>query len=101
MAENLTEKTTAILSTLPTTTSPETKVLIELIKLLLNEIKDLKELNSDVPALKGQIEVQKTVTNRLKKDNVRLHERIDELSALVDENEQHGRNVNLILKGIP
>ena len=101
MAENLTEKTTAILSTLPTTTSPETKVLIELIKLLLNEIKDLKELNSDVPALKGQIEVQKTVTNRLKKDNVRLHERIDELSALVDENEQHGRNVNLVLKGIP
>ena len=101
MAESLSEKTTAILSTLPTTTSPETKVLIELVKLLLQEIKELKELNSDQSVLKSQIEVQKTVTNRLTKENEKLRDRLDELETHVDENEQHGRNVNLVLKGIP
>ena len=72
----LTEQTTAILNGLPTNTSPETKVLVDLIKLLLDEVK-----KSDLSSLKGLIEVQKNVTDALKTENDRLRERLGQLEG--------------------
>ena len=94
--QSLIEKTTEVLNKLPVEVSPETQVMVNLIKLLLEEVS-----NSELGSLKGLIAVQKKVTDNLEKENNRLRERLDSLEDHVDEMEQHGRNVNLILKGIP
>ena len=101
--QTLAQKTEAILSTLTTPTAPETTVLINLVTLLLEEIG-----KTDIAPLKGQLAIQKTVTDRLEKENKRLKRRNDDLEdrladieEQVDSIEQHGRNMNLCLKGVP
>ena len=102
--KTLEEKTNDILSKLPTQVTAETDVLVNLVKLLLAEVVNKKDLSS----LQGLVEVQKAVTDnlvadntRLQKQNKNLHERLYDLEGKVDDNEQHDRNINLILKGIP
>ena len=97
----LTERTTAIINGLSETASSDTKVLVGLIKLLLEEV-------SGLSSMKGLIEVQKTVTDnlvleneRLRKQNKNLHDRLEDLEVQVDNGEQHGRNINLMMKGVP
>ena len=45
--------------------------------------------------------VQKSVTKRLQKENEKLRNRLEKLEENVDETEQHGRNINLVLKCVP
>ena len=99
----LQQKTDAILSTIPENCPPEVKVIVDLVKLLLEEVN-----KSDFASLKSLIEVQKTVTDKLSQENKRLRDDNTQLSAQlhdlenrVDENEQHDRNINLVLMGIP
>ena len=101
--KTLLEKTTAILNTLPSEVSNEMGVLVSLVKLLIEEVN-----NSELSSLKSLIQVQKTVTDglveenrRLRDENKMLHERLNDLEEDVDSIDQHGRNVNLVLKGIP
>ena len=101
--KTLEEKTNEILQALPENTSAETKVLIQLVKLLLSEYGKY-----DIAALQGLVAVQKTVTDNLVKENDRLKtqtekltERLTELEKQVDSNEQHDRNRNLVLVGVP
>jgi regulator of replication initiation timing len=96
------EKLTAILQQLPTDASPEIKVVVDLMTLLITS------LSSELSSLKDIVNVQKNVTDRLVNENKRLQQRNRELDERlsyiehrVDENEQHDRNVNLLLKGIP
>ena len=98
----LTEKVTAILDQLPENTSPEIQVLVKLVHLLLDENKN------DFKKLQDIVEVQKTVSerlvdenSRLKKQNESLHRRLIDIEYQVDENEQHDRNINLVIKGVP
>ena len=99
----LQQKTDAILSTIPENCPPEVKVIVDLVKLLLEEVN-----KTDFASLKSLIEVQKTVTDKLSQENKRLRDDNTQLSAQlhdlenrVDENEQHDRNINLVLMGIP
>ena len=101
--KTLEEKTNEILQALPENTSAETKVLIQLVRLLLSEYG-----KHDIAALQGLVAVQKNVTDNLVKENDRLKtqtekltERLTELEKQVDSNEQHDRNRNLVLVGVP
>ncbi len=103
--DSIREKTTAILQNLPKEIPAETTVLVNLVTLLL----DQSEINNQkLTAFKSLVEVQKTVTDNLVVENKRLQKRCNELNKRlshvedrVDENEQHDRNRNLILKGVP
>ena len=44
---------------------------------------------------------QKSVTKRLQKENEKLRNRLEKLEENVNETEQHGRNITLVLKGVP
>ena len=45
--------------------------------------------------------MQKQVTDLLKVENDNLNERLVALEIIVDNNEQHDRNINLLLHGVP
>ena len=101
--KTLQEKTNEILQALPENISAETKVLVQLVQLLLSEYS-----KHDIAALQGLILVQKTVSDTLVKENDRLKmqtakltDRLTELEKQVDSNEQHDRNRNLVLVGVP
>ena len=91
---SLDDRTAEVLSKLPTDISPEIQVMVELIKLLIGEV-------GKSSSLKSLVEVQRKVSENLKKENTRLRERIENLEEHVDDFEQHGRNINLVLKGVP
>ena len=96
-------QTTTIINTLSNEATNDRKVLVNLTKLLLDEVN-----KSELSSLKGLIEVQKKVTDnlvseneRLQRQNMQLKDRLSTMECLVDENEQHDRNINLVLRGIP
>lgn len=84
MANRWIQKTAAILERLPPSTSAGMQVLVD-------QVSPLRDLAS----------VQKSVTKRLQKENEKLRNRLEKLEENVDETEQHGRNINLVLKGVP
>ena len=103
--ESLDVKTANILAELPSSTSKETLVLVNLVRLLLEQS---KEQSQELTTLRSVVEVQRNVSenfiveNKRLRDNLKtLDDRFNVLAEKVDENEQHGRNVNLILKGVP
>ena len=75
--------------------------LISLVQGLVSEIKTLNERVSVVFKLESLIAVQENVTKHLVEDNERLNEELSNLRIQVDNNEQHNRNINLVLHGIP
>ena len=78
------KKTAAILERLPPSTFAGMQVLVD-------QVSPLRDLAS----------VQKSVTKRLQKENEKLRNRLEKLEENVDETEQHGRNINLVLKCVP
>ena len=92
----LRQKTDEVLRNMPINASPETTVLVNLVKLLLEEM-DRSELST----LKDKIATQTVVTDRLVEENKRLRDRLEDLEEQVDNNEQHDRNRNLLLRGVP
>ena len=84
MANRWIQKTAAILERLPPSTSAGMQVLVD-------QVSPLRDLAS----------VQKSVTKRLQRKNEKLRNRLEKLEENVDETEQHGRNINLVLKCVP
>ena len=68
---------------------------------LLNEFKAISSIVNKVTELESVVSVQQTVTSALRIDNKRLCDAIDKLSYQVDNNEQHDRNINLLIHGVP
>ena len=77
------------------------KILITSMKTLIDEFNKMNIVVSKSLELNDKVEVQRAVSNALAKDNEALRDRVAALEKLADENEQHGRNRNLLLKGIP
>ena len=50
--------------------------------------------------LQHKIKIQETVTTNLSNENLRLQNAINKLQT-VDANEQHDRNIKLVLHGVP
>ena len=82
-----------ILNNLPGDVPVWGQALISLIKLMLGELRTISKLNDKVA-------VNSTIVNNLKQENATLKGRITDLEIRVDENEQHDRNINLLLKGV-
>ena len=90
---DLEENTNELLNNLPDDVPVWGQALISLIKLMLGELRTISKLNDKVA-------VNSTVVNNLKQENTTLKGRITDLEIRVDENEQHDRNINLLLKGV-
>lgn len=85
-----------------TSDAPEwAKGLMGIFQGLITEIKILSTKLDKVVELDSLLQIQKTTTDNLKKENDRLNERITSLEISVDNNEQHDRNINLLLHGVP
>ena len=79
-------------------------------KLFIGLVDELKRLNTKVDKIVEQeslILVQKNTTDLLVKENKRLsaqvnnlNDRVNKLEDIVDHNEQHDRNINLVLHGV-
>ena len=91
------EEADKILSTLPTEIPEWGKSLIGLVKCLMGELSSVRE----IVALKSTIEIQGNVIEKLAADNKRLNKKLNDIEQTVDNNEQHDRNINLILRGVP
>ena len=85
-----------IINSLPEDVPPWGKVLIQLVQTLVTEVSKLNTLS----ALRDKVEVQKHVNKALCADNEMLRSRLNKLEQRTDTHEQHGRNRNLLLKGI-
>ena len=74
--------------------------LILVVKSLIEEVKALSKSMVVLGKLQDKVSVQEVVMNVLKEENNRLNTRVENLAFQVDNNEQHGRNRNLVLRGI-
>ena len=77
------------------------KVLITTMRDIATEFGKINEVVANSLKLNDKIQVQNAVSTALAKDNDALRKRLSQLEQLIDDNEQHGRNRNLVLKGVP
>ena len=77
------------------------KVLITTMHDIATEFGKMNEIVTNSLKLKDKIEIQNAVSTALAKYNDTLRKRLSQLEQLMDDNEQHGRNRNLVLKGVP
>ena len=75
--------------------------LITTFKGLITELKSLNEKVGKVVEMEALLAVQRNTTDLLQGENKKLNQRIDLLEIIVDNNEQHDRNINLLLHGVP
>ena len=75
---------------------------------LVGELKKLNEKVNKMVELESLVSVQQKTTETLRDDNVKLRAKVENLNlrvshmeVLVDNNEQHDRNINLLLHGVP
>ena len=94
------EEAENLISNLPTDAPTWAEGLITAFKGLLVEFKLLNESVGKMVRMESMIAVQQNTTDLLHSENGRLNNRIMELEKLVDNNEQHDRNINLVLHGI-
>ena len=79
---------------------PWAKILVEGMKVIINELKTVKELITRVEILETFKVVSEDTTNKLVNDNKKLHDRINVLELKVDYQEQRSRNYCLMLHGV-
>ena len=68
---------------------------------LVGELRAVNGKVAKVVELESLLTIQKNTTDVLKNENDRLNKRINSLEMIVDNNEQHNRNINLVLHGVP
>ena len=95
------EEFNCLLAEIPSDAPSWASALISLVKGLVVEIRTLNERVSEVCKLESLIAIQDNTSNRLSLENSRLNEEISSLRMQVDNNEQHDRNINLVLHGVP
>ena len=74
--------------------------MIQLFKGFVSEIRKLNENVSKLANIESRLAIQKTVTDNLFDENNKLYDKITKLEKQLDDHEQHGRNVNLLLHGV-
>ena len=75
---------------------------------LVGELKKLNVKVNKMVELESLVAVQQKISESLRDDNVKLRAKVENLNhrvshmeVLVDNNEQHDRNINLLLHGVP
>ena len=75
---------------------------------LVGELKLLNVKVNKMVELESLVVVQKKTTDALRDDNIKLrakcenlNNRVSHMEVSVDNNEQHDRNINLLLHGVP
>ena len=74
--------------------------LMTIFKGLVGEFRALNGKVAKVVELESLLIIQKNTTDVLKNENDRFNKRINSLEMIVDNNEQHNRNINLVLHGV-
>lgn len=90
-----------IIESVPIDAPPWAMSLIMICKSLFEQLKDFNDSIKEIALLGSKVAVQGNTIDLLKQDNDRLHNCLSEISLQVDSNEQHDRNVNLVLHGVP
>ena len=67
---------------------------------LVTELKSLNLKVNKLAELESSLLIQRNTTDLLKQENGKLNARINALEEIVDNNEQHDRNINLLLHGV-
>ena len=96
MMEQLLQNLENIDSNIPTWA----QILIEGMKVVINELKCVKDLARKVEELESFKTVNETISQNLLNENKRLNERLTELELCIDDQEQRNRNYCLMLHGV-
>ena len=91
------EEADRILSSLPADMPEWGRSLVGLVKCMLGELTSVKE----ILMLKSQVAVQAKIIDNLVAENDRINKQVIDIADSVDSNEQHNRNIYLILRGVP
>ena len=75
--------------------------LMEAMKVVINELKVVKDLASRINELEGFKAISEAVNSHLQEENTRLNHLISKLEAKVDDQEQRSRNSCLLFHGLP
>ena len=75
-------------------------VLVEVMKEVLNEIKNISSLVNRVNELESCKVISDRVSDELKHQNKKLNEKVSKMSKQIDEQEQRSRNECLLIHGI-
>ena len=96
------EKVSDIMQNVPADEIPPwAAALISCFNEMVSEFKTISSIVSKVTELESVVSVQKTVTSALRQENKRLCDALTKLEVQVDNNEQHDRNINLLIHGVP
>ena len=101
MSSEIIEKAIEIKNTLSNDVPAWASSLILVINEMVAEIKTMTKTIESMALLQDRVNVQERITTALQAENAKLRNRIDNLEESVDNNEQHGRNRNLVLHGLP
>lgn len=77
------------------------KALLNSFTFIITELRELNKKFAKHEEIASDLELQKRITDGLQKDNVTLRSKVEKLTDKVDQIEQRGRNINLLLHGVP
>lgn len=89
-----------IVAAFPTDAPSWANSIVQLCRNLATQLASLNTSISQITLLDSKVAIQSKVINILHEENKKLNGRLDETIKIIDTNEQHDRNVNLLLHGV-
>lgn len=89
-----------IVAEFPTDAPEWANSIVKLCRNLATQLVSLNTSISQITLLDSKVAIQSKVIKLLHEENKKLNSRLDETNKFIDRNEQHDRNINLLLHGV-